>query len=79
MVKQAWEEDNPIRVLSLAGPAVGQQFDVEEALPYTLETANACREDGYYVMDADGEVIPPKASSNVSSLPLRLPSIQNLT
>ncbi|KAF8219744.1 hypothetical protein L208DRAFT_807082 [Tricholoma matsutake] len=55
----AWKEGNRIRVSARAGPKAGQEFDVMDALPFTLETANACRLSGYYVMETDGELKEP--------------------
>ena len=61
--KQTWENTNRIRVSVRAGPKLGQEFDVTEALPFTLETANACKLAGYYVMETDGRLTKPPGRS----------------
>ncbi|KAJ6612687.1 hypothetical protein B0H10DRAFT_285438 [Mycena sp. CBHHK59/15] len=78
-----WEDGQDILVRSLAGPTAGLKFLVQDALPYTLEAAVACRRQGQNVVGYDGKLflqdkeIKPLAEHLPGTLPLpsvRLPS-----
>ncbi|KAJ6551089.1 hypothetical protein B0H10DRAFT_2242414, partial [Mycena sp. CBHHK59/15] len=80
---QTWEDGQDILVRSLAGPTAGLKFLVQDALPYTLEAAVACRRQGQNVVGYDGKLflqdkeIKPLAEHLPGTLPLpsvRLPS-----
>ncbi|KAJ6495309.1 hypothetical protein C8R45DRAFT_166830 [Mycena sanguinolenta] len=45
----SWDQKNGICVMTLAGPTAGRVLNVTEALPYTSETAIACRQQGQKV------------------------------
>ncbi|KAJ7266872.1 hypothetical protein B0H12DRAFT_137423 [Mycena haematopus] len=52
----SWAKHGRIRVRSLAGPTAGQKLRVTDALPYTLETAVACRKQGQNVLGPSGKL-----------------------
>ncbi|KAJ7754537.1 hypothetical protein B0H16DRAFT_1542679 [Mycena metata] len=51
-----WGVHRKIHVRSLAGPTAGELIFVEEALPYTLETAVACRKHNQNVVGPNGRL-----------------------
>ncbi|KAJ7240490.1 hypothetical protein C8J57DRAFT_1727051 [Mycena rebaudengoi] len=51
-----WEDGQDLYVRSLVGPTAGHKFIVKDALPYTLETAVACRREGQNVIGPDGKL-----------------------
>ncbi|KAF7360483.1 hypothetical protein MVEN_00779000 [Mycena venus] len=51
-----WIKQGEIFVRSLAGPTAGQKLVVAEALPYTLETAVACRKQAQNVIGPTGKL-----------------------
>ncbi|KAJ7461809.1 hypothetical protein B0H11DRAFT_116361 [Mycena galericulata] len=72
-----------VLVRSLTGPKAGQKMFVKEVLPYTLETAVACRKQDQNVIGPDGKLflydlsIKPLAKTLPETLPksiLNLPS-----
>ncbi|KAJ7037930.1 hypothetical protein C8F04DRAFT_1256445 [Mycena alexandri] len=52
----AWGVHRRIHVRSLAGPTAGELLFVQEALPYTLETAVACRKHNQNVVGPNGRL-----------------------
>ncbi|KAJ7078079.1 hypothetical protein C8R44DRAFT_896062 [Mycena epipterygia] len=54
-----YEDGENVFVRSLAGPTAGQKMYVKDALPYTLETAVACRKQSQDVLGPSGKLFLP--------------------
>ncbi|KAJ6588741.1 hypothetical protein B0H19DRAFT_1100920 [Mycena capillaripes] len=81
-----WMGHGHIYVRSLAGPTAGQKFIVAEALPYTLETAVACRKQKQNIFGPDGKLFLTdiaikslQQTQESSPLDFHLPSLSALT
>ncbi|KAJ6475804.1 hypothetical protein C8R47DRAFT_1142493 [Mycena vitilis] len=83
----AWERHGRIYVRSLAGPTAGRKYMVKDAIPYTLETAIACRKQAQNILGPDGKLFltdiaikplenPAAPSSNS---PFHLPPLSAIT
>ncbi|KAJ7668321.1 hypothetical protein B0H17DRAFT_221789 [Mycena rosella] len=70
---QTWEDGKDIFVKPLLGPTEGQKVRVRDAIPYTLETALACRKQGQSVMGPYGKLFMHDMDSYLKPLGEALP------
>ncbi|KAJ7485552.1 hypothetical protein FB451DRAFT_1230244 [Mycena latifolia] len=66
-----WEDGQDVCVQPLVGPAAGKQVFVKDAIPYTIDTAVACRKQGQSVVGPDGKLfLQDLPIKSLASLPV---------